>query len=230
MWVKICGTTTAEDAREAVSAGADALGFVFVPGSRRLVTPELVGAMGLQGEVVERVGVFATRDVGEISQAVERAGLTGVQLHGGAAGVETLAAQVRARVPEVRVVPVVHWEVGESAAGEVVAAALRRLRDSGFTRVLLDAKVGPALGGTGVSFDWRRAAKAIAEARAGMELVLAGGLRPETVEEAVRVLEPWGVDVVSGVEREPGRKDRERVRAFVAAARAAETHPGRGPA
>ena len=226
MWVKICGTTTAGDAREAIAAGADAVGFVFVAGSRRVVTPEAVGAMRLGDAAAERVGVFETRDAGEIARAVEVAGLTGVQLHGGAAGVEALAAEVRARVPGVVVIPVVHWEVGEASAGGAVVEALRRLRGAGLTRVLLDAKVGSALGGTGVSFDWRRAAEAIAGARAGLDVVLAGGLRPETVGEAVRVLKPWGVDVVSGVEREAGRKDAERVRGFVAAARAGETRPG----
>ena len=228
MWVKICGTTTAEDARAAVAAGADAVGFVFVPGSRRVVTPERVRAMGLGSEAAERVGVFATQDVEEIARAVEVAGLTGVQLHGGGAGVEALAAAVRARVPGLAVMPVVHWEVGEAWAGAAVAESLRRLRGAGLLRVLLDAKVGAALGGTGVSFDWRRAAEAIQEARDGLELVLAGGLRPETVGEGVRLLEPWGVDVVSGVEREAGRKDGERVRAFILAARAVETHPGPG--
>ncbi len=228
MWVKICGTTTAEDARGAVAAGADGVGFVFAAESRRRVTAAAVRAMGLEGLGVETVGVFTTGDEGEIAGVVAEAGLRAVQLHGAVVD-EALVGRVRAKVGDgVGVVPVVHWEIGDGAAGARVAEGLRRLRGAGVARVLLDTRMGDRLGGTGVSFDWARAAEALAQAREGMELVLAGGLRPETVGEAVRVLRPWGVDVVSGVEREVGRKDGERVRAFVRAARGVGDEPPQG--
>ncbi len=236
MWVKICANTTAADARMAADAGADAVGFVFAPSRRRVTSVEVAG-MGLgemvsgTGRPVARVGVFVSGDAGEIVRAAREAGLTGVQLHGipdevsGDEGaMARLAAAVRGMAPELRVVPVLHWVVtgaGDAAekSGTEMAAGLRALRAAGFRRVLLDAKVGAELGGTGVAFDWARAAAALAEAREGMELILAGGLRPETVGEAVRVLRPWGVDVASGVEVEPGRKCPERVREFLRAAR-----------
>lgn len=228
MWVKICGTTIAGDAQDAVEAGADAVGFIFVPQSRRVTSPQAVRAMKLSDLPAERIGVFATPDADAVARAVDEAGLTGVQLHGGGAGLVELAGEVRERVPlAVSIMPVVHWEVGKPGAGEPAAEGLRQLRTAGFHRILLDAKVGAALGGTGVSLPWAEAAGAIATAREGLELVLAGGLRPETVGEAVRVLRPWGVDVVTGVEREPGRKSAARVRAFLAAARAGEESPRR---
>ena len=130
-----------------------------------------------------------------------------------------MARSVQRIAPELGVVPVVHWVVGEPEAGERVAAELAALKAAGFVRVLLDARVGAELGGTGVALDWAAVAAAIAPVRVGMEIILAGGLRPETVREAIRVLGPSGVDVASGVELEPGRKSVERVRAFVAAAR-----------
>ena len=126
--------------------------------------------------------------------------------------------------------------VGEVVAGgvaveratEAVLAGLWAVLEEGAERVLLDSKVGSATGGTGVAFGWAEAARALAEARRGLRLIVAGGLRAETVAEAARALAPWGVDVASGVEAEVGRKSPERVRAFVAAARfAAATHGGR---
>ena len=220
MWVKLCANTSAEDARTCAAVGADAVGFVLAP-SRRRVTPEDVAGMGLADLAVERVGVFVTGDAAEVMRAARVAGLTGVQLHGlpGGGSVLALARAVRERAPELGVVPVVHWVVGEPDAAEQVVGELVAYKAAGFRRVLLDAKVGAELGGTGVALDWAAVAAAIAEVRDGMEIILAGGLRPETVREAIRVLAPWGVDVASGVELEPGRKSVERVRAFVVAAR-----------
>lgn len=219
MWVKICGTTCEEDARRAIESGADAVGFVFAE-SPRQVRAEQVAAMGLGSVWVQRVGVFAGQGVDEIVRVVAMAGLTGVQLHGGEADLDRLFAEVHDGLGGIPVVPVVHWDVAREDAGTEVAGMLERLRAAGARRVLLDVKSGDRLGGTGVSFDWARAADEIAEARGELELVLAGGLTAESVGEAVRALEPWGVDVVSGVEREPGRKDPLRVLAFVRAARA----------
>ena len=220
MWVKLCANTSAADARLCAAAGADAVGFVFAP-SRRRVTPEAVAAMGLADLAIERVGVFVSAEAVEIVRSARVAGLTGVQLHGlpGGGSVRELAERVRAAAPELGVVPVVHWVVGEAGSGPRVAAELGELKAAGFGRVLLDAKVGEELGGTGVAFNWEAAAEAMQQVRGGMELVLAGGLRPETVAAAVRVLRPWGVDVASGVELKPGVKCAERVRAFVAAAK-----------
>lgn len=221
VFVKICGTTSLEDARVAAGAGADAVGFVFAAESRRRVTAaEVTGisaAMAEEFPAVERVGVFTTADAGAIVAEARAARLTAVQLHGG--GGVGLARAVREMAPELGVTAVVSWEMGAADAGERVAAEMLALGAAGVRRVLLDSKVGAELGGTGVAFRWAEAAQVLVEVRAGMEVMVAGGLRPETVAEAVRVLQPWGVDAVSGVEATAGRKDPEKVRGFVRAAR-----------
>ena len=207
----------------AARAGADAVGFVFAAESRRRVTAEVVAGIsaGLAAEfpAVERVGVFTTADAGEIVAAARLAGLTSVQLHGGPR--VGLMEAVRELAPELRVIAVVSWEIGVAGTAERVVKEMLALRAAGVTRVLLDSKVGQELGGTGVAFAWEEAARVLAGARDGMELVVAGGLRPETVAEAVRMLRPWGVDAVSGVEEAMGRKSPEKVHGFVAAARGA---------
>ncbi len=225
MWVKICGTTSVGDARLAAEAGADAVGFVFAAASRRRVTVEAVAGMSRvlaeEFPVVERVGVFEAVDAGALVAAARAAGLTGVQLHGGGGAV--LARAVKAVAPELTVMAVVSFELGAEIEAEAAAARVREqvgaMREAGVERVLLDSKVGAARGGTGVAFAWAEAAAALTEVRDGVRLVVAGGLRPETVAEAVRVLGPWGVDVVSGVEAEVGRKSEAAVREFVRAAR-----------
>ena len=228
MWVKICGTTSVEDALVAAAAGADAVGFVFAAASRRRVTAGVVAGISrvLAAEFgeVERVGVFESVDAGEIVREARAAGLTGVQLHGGG-GVE-LARAVKAAAPELLVMAVVSFGVGVAGAAEQVRTEVAAMRAAGVERILLDSKVGSAgggtvMGGTGVAFAWEEVAMAIGDERDGVRLVVAGGLQPETVAKVERVLAPWGVDVASGVEAAVGRKSVERVRAFVAAAREA---------
>ena len=209
----------------AAGAGADAVGFVLVPGSKRVMTvgavAEIARGMAAEFPAVERVGVFTLREAGEMVTAARAAGLTGVQLHGGG-GVE-LAMAVRELAPELTMIAVVSFEVGGEAGAAGTAERVREeiaaLRAAGVKRVLLDSKVGAEMGGTGVAFAWEAAAAALEGVRDGMELVVAGGLRPETVAEVERVLQPWGVDAVSGVEETAGRKSAEKVTAFVRAAR-----------
>ncbi len=207
----------------AARAGADAVGFVFAAESRRRVMAEVVAGIsaGMAEEFpeVERVGVFTTADAAEIVAVARLARLTSVQLHGGAG--MGLIQTVRELAPELRVIAVVSWEIGVAGTAERVVGEVLSLRAAGLTRVLLDSKVGRELGGTGVAFAWDEAARVLAEVRDGMDLVIAGGLRPETVAEAVRELRPWGVDAVSGVEEAVGRKSAAKVREFVAAARGA---------
>lgn len=226
MWVKVCATTSLGDARLAVEAGADAVGFVLAAASRRRVTAEAVAAMtaGLRAADsagVEMFGVFDGVDAEEIVRQARVAGLTGVQLHAAVAAEERVAQvlAVRAMAPELAVMAVVHWEVGAPDAGERVREEMAALRAAGVRRVLLDSKVGAAAGGTGVRFDWAEAAEALMGVREGVDLVVAGGLRAETVGQAIRELGPFGVDVASGVEAAVGEKSPERVRAFLAAAR-----------
>jgi phosphoribosylanthranilate isomerase len=216
MWVKICANTNAEDALAAVEAGADAVGFVFAPSVRRVDAGQVAAISELLPPDVERVGVFAGWDAGRIANAVRDGGLTVAQLHGGvdlalAAGLRDLLGA------EFPVIHSVHWVVGEDDASESAVRRQLGMLESG-ARVLIDAKVGAASGGLGVRFDWLRASAVVREFP-GLRVIVAGGLRPDNVAEAVRVFAPYGVDVASGVEREPGRKDSAKVRRFVENAR-----------
>ncbi len=221
MWVKICGTTNLDDARLAVSAGADAVGFVLAAASRRRVTLEAAArisrVLAEESPLVERVGVFEAVDAGQLVAAARAAALTGVQLHGG--GGAALARAMKAIAPELAVLAVVSWEIGAPDAAANVRQQIQAMQAAGVERVLLDSKLGPDRGGTGVAFAWKEAAEALADVRDGLKLVVAGGLKPETVAEAVHTLQPWGVDVASGVEESLGRKSSSAVQAFVQAAR-----------
>jgi phosphoribosylanthranilate isomerase len=208
LWIKICGNTSLEDARLAAEAGAEAVGFVFAPSPRR-VTPEQAAAIVPHlPAALEKIGVFVDAALEEIAQTVETAGLTGVQLHWDAP--PALAAQLRKRFgPKLRILGVAHFD---AAAGERMAAIAR---DENIDALLLDSRTAWAAGGTGQTYDWHAARRSIFGAAGQTKLVAAGGLTPENVAEAIATLRPWGVDVVSGVEAAPGRKDSAKVRAFV---------------
>jgi phosphoribosylanthranilate isomerase len=216
MWVKICGNTSLEDALYAVEAGADAVGFVFAPSVRQVNAAQVQAIVAGLPKGIETVGVFAGDDAEEIAQAVEESGLATVQLHGGVR--LELALRLAKRLPGIGIIPTVSWTVGggdePEAARQVdeVAAA-----PEGY-RLLVDSKVGSASGGTGRRFDWEQA-RGVLTRHADLRVIVAGGLKPENVGDAVRVLRPWGVDVSSGVEQSPGKKDREKVLGFVRAAR-----------
>jgi phosphoribosylanthranilate isomerase len=215
LWIKICGNTSFEDARLAVEAGADAVGFVFAPSPRR-VTMDHVAAIARQlPEEVERIGVFVDASLEEIEFTTRACKLTGVQLHSEVGA--GLPALLRARFgTELRIVRVVHF--GPGAAEHVATVSL----DPNVHAVLVDSRTATAVGGTGVAFDWNVAARTLFQnADARHRFIAAGGLNPANVAEAVATLRPWGVDVSSGVEAAPGRKDAAKVREFVARARAA---------
>lgn len=202
MWVKICGITRALDAELAIAAGADAIGLNFVPSSARRVDP---GTAKQIVEVcrgrVEAIGVVADLGVAEARRLREELGLDALQLHGDEPP-ELLAALLPAAFKAVRVGSMADAEGAERFGGE---------------RLLVDAKVAGALGGTGqrVEPDWVRG---LALRR---RLILAGGLTPDNVAQAVLAVRPWGVDVASGVELEPGMKSEPALRAFVREARRA---------
>jgi phosphoribosylanthranilate isomerase len=222
MWVKICGNTNLDDAALAAELGADAVGFVFAA-SPRQVTAAQVSAITRQLDGrVERVGVFDSRDAEEIVQTAAEAGLTAVQLHGGF-DQELMERLAKRLAGGVRMIQTLHWAIGEGAtqasAGQL-AEQIGRVAALGVVdRVLIDSKLGSAMGGTGVAFDWGAARGMFASAPAGMRLIVAGGLRPDNVAQAVAQLRPWGVDVSSGVETSPGRKGPALVEQFIANAR-----------
>jgi phosphoribosylanthranilate isomerase len=223
MWIKICANTNLDDAALAAELGADALGFVFAPSPRR-VTPSQVAAITphLPPEV-EKIGVFHILDFGEIAATIRAAGLTGAQLHGGFSSnlIESLANEF----PALRIIQTTHWNVDDPSApaapaGQVAhEAALAMLRSTRhLAAVLVDSRTATASGGTGIAFDWNAARESLS-ALAPMPLIVAGGLHHENVQQAVAILQPWGVDVASGVEFRPGRKDPEKLAAFLANAR-----------
>jgi phosphoribosylanthranilate isomerase len=216
LWIKICGNTSLEDARLAAEAGADAVGFVFAPSPRR-VTPQQVAAItAYLPPTLEAIGVFDDAAFDEVAAAVEIAGLTGVQLHFEAP--PALPAQLRERFgPNLRIVRVLHFD---TATGEPVTEIEG---DANIDALLVDSRTAEAAGGTGQTYDWGKASKILFQnPKARKRLIAAGGLTPENVGEAIVTLRPWGVDVVSGVESAPGRKDAAKVLAFIANARAAQ--------
>jgi phosphoribosylanthranilate isomerase len=207
--VKFCGLTREEDARVAAALGASFAGVIFAGGPRN-VEPERARVILDAGTPLRRVGVFGKSDLEAVVAAAEEAELDIVQLHADPEPEEV--AEVRAATgAEVWAVARIGAEVPRSLGALFEAA----------DAVLLDARSGVALGGTGRTVPWRMVAAAIDGARRGRRLVLAGGLGPENVGEAIAVLAPDVVDVSSGVESSPGVKDHARMRAFAAAAKAA---------
>lgn len=200
MRIKVCGITREEDALVAEAAGADAIGLIFAERSVRRVDPARARALSdVLSPFVTRVGVFLDASEAEVRTAVDAARLTAVQLHGEVD--DDVAARLRA--DGLQVIRAVRFESGlapDAFAGRP------------FDAVLLDG-VRP---GSGTAFDWAAASAW----RGWPRLILAGGLRPESVAEGIRALRPYAVDVASGVERAPGIKDAAAVRAFVVAARA----------
>lgn len=215
IWVKICGNTSLADARLAVEAGADAVGFVFAPSPRQVTASEVAGIVRRLPAAVEKIGVFVDAALDEIYMTARECMLTGVQLHFDAA--PELPAKLRLRLGAgLRILRVVHFGVGVGRLAAALAA------DPHVDALLVDTRTRTAVGGTGAVFDWEKARRTLftsAKTRKG-RLVAAGGLTPENVGEAVAKLRPWGVDAVSGVEAEPGKKDAAKVKLFVARARA----------
>lgn len=219
MWVKICGNTNLEDAQMAVELGADALGFVFAESKRQVTAGQVAGITRQLPTDVERVGVFYSRDAKEIACIVSEAGLNAAQLHGGV-DLE-LCLRLRHILGDAfDLIQTLHWTIGTDSSA-TLGAQLRQIELSGtVNRVLIDSRVGQAAGGTGISFDWKAARSVITENAGGLKIIVAGGLRPDNVGEAIRELSPWGVDVVSGVEASAGRKDSEKLSEFLRIARA----------
>ncbi len=224
-WVKICGTTSLEDAQLAVDAGANALGFIFAPSPRR-VTPEQVAAITARlPRSIEKYGIFVDADFNQIVATVKQSGLSGVQLH--STPDPTLPLQLRAHFsaiparPRLGILQVLHFTTPTELESEL--EVLRQ--DHAVDAVLVDSRTVAAPGGTGTRFDWPSASATFRTMAPHLRLLAAGGLTPENVAEAIRTLRPWGVDVVTGVEASPGRKDPARVRAFLTAARAAFATP-----
>lgn len=199
--VKICGITNVEDGRAAAEAGADALGFIFYEASPRFVSLEKAAVVikELPPEIV-KVGVFVDADREMVFRAIRACELNLLQFHG-------------AESPEY----CLQFGVMSMKAFQMRdAESLSRLTDFKTDAWLLDAFSTDKLGGTGERFNWDLAVEA---RKLGRPIFLAGGLTPENVAEAVRRVQPYAVDVSSGVEAAPGKKDHRKIRAFINAAK-----------
>jgi phosphoribosylanthranilate isomerase len=202
--VKICGITNVEDAVASVDAGADALGFMFFPESKRhLALDRAAEIIRRLPPFISKVGVFVNPAAEAVHEAIEQTGIDTLQFHG-AESPEFCAAFNKVKVVK-----------AFRVRGASVLEECLKFPDYAW---LLDSHVSGAQGGTGVTFDWNVAAAATKLSRM---IILAGGLKPETVAEAVQRVHPFAVDVSSGVESAPGRKDHQKIRQFIEAARTA---------
>ena len=199
MFVKICGTTSEEDALLAVAMGAEALGFIFAPSSRQMRPQDVADIVKRLPPEILTFGVFKDDLPERIVHIVRSTGLKGAQIHG-SFSVEDAVSVRRA---------IFHTIVAFAAVDPRVEQA----HDYEPYAVFLDG----ARSGAGQTFDWSLADRA----PEGLKLIVAGGLTSDNVVEVIRTVRPWGVDVVSGVESSPGRKDPVKLRAFIAKAHAA---------
>ena len=214
-WIKICGTTNLEDAQSRSNAGADALGFVFYEKSPRRIDPEAAGRIAAKvAPGIEKVGVFVEEPVEKILLTVTQAGLTAVQLHGDQY-LEPAFLQPLKSARDLKIFVVV-------PAAKLSSPDWLKIRGLGVSAVFFDSGTPQLPGGTGRVFDWNTTAPTVEAISQDANVVVAGGLTPANVADAIRILRPWGVDVASGVEARPGKKDPERVRAFIEAVRKAD--------
>jgi len=204
--VKICGITTLADALTAIHCGADALGFNFFPASRRYVNARTESDwMASLPKHVLKVAVMVDPIWSELTKAAQFPFIDAIQLHG-SEPVEFCRRVAENRIPFAKALPVVGPE------------ALENIPDFFTNTVILDSRTARGFGGSGETFDWM-AGRRFVENNPRLQVIVAGGLTPENVADAVRTIQPFGVDVTTGVESSAGRKDPRRVEAFIAAAR-----------
>lgn len=206
MFVKICGITNEDDALLAVAMGADAVGFVFAPSERQIAPQQAYDITRRLPPEILTVGVFRNELPSRVIELAHKAGVKAVQLHGRETAEQTQELSGHFR-----------WVIKAFAAGD---ENLPRADHYGTDMILIDAPEP----GSGKVFDWNLAG----DAPDSLKLILAGGLTPENVAGAIAEVEPWGVDVASGVERSPGKKDPLAVKRFIENANAAEPELYRG--
>lgn len=200
-WIKICGITNLADARLAVSLGVDALGFVFAPSKRRVEKERAKEIIALLPEKVEKIGVFLDQEAEEVREITGFCGLTGVQFHG------SEPPEYCRRFSPYRVIKA--FRVHASVGWEEIAP-YRENRT--VHRILLDTFVTGVPGGTGKTFPWTLVPE---RDFSGIPVIVAGGINPGNVMQAIREARPFGIDVGSGVEAEPGRKDPDKLKGLV---------------
>jgi len=215
IWIKICATTNLDDALACLAAGANALGFILT-GSPRQIAPEYAAAIiAALPPSVEKIGVVVNETPQRLAELANQIGLTGLQLHGD---------EPPDQLPEFRRALGLHKIIKTLRARELLAAPGMLddyLRNSkSIDGILLDSGSPAARGGTGQTFDWNAALPIVERIKQVVPVIIAGGLTPANVAGAIRLFDPCGVDVVSGVELSPGAKAPDKLRAFLASARA----------
>lgn len=214
-WVKICGTTNLADAQMSVAAGADALGFIFAPSPRQIevgLAAEIVAAVS--GEV-ETIGIFVNESPAQVAEAVHQVGLSGVQLHGGEPAEQL--ADFRRALGQLKIIKSLQASMLQADSDLILEHYLGAHEQ--VDAILLDSGSTQQRGGTGLPFDWESAQPIALRIREKMPLIIAGGLNSANVGRAIEMFRPWGVDVVSGVESELGKKDESKLRGFMTAVR-----------
>jgi phosphoribosylanthranilate isomerase len=211
-WIKICGTTNLEDALTAVDAGADAVGFVFYEKSPRKI--EVDAAREIVAKLpasIEKVGVFVNESPERVSAIGDEVGLTAVQFHGDEyKNPEKYAVNRKAFFCCPAIETIRRWKNG---------SIFEFHNFPNLAGVILDSGSEEERGGTGKTFEWGEAYSLVSSTAVLAPVIVAGGLTPVNVKRAVESLNPWGVDVASGVEARPGKKDPDKVQAFVRAVR-----------
>ena len=218
-WVKICGITNLQDARLAVEAGADAIGFVFYRKSPRKIEAKAVRAIVEKiSEPVEKVGVFVDETPTQIHETVSAAGLTAVQLQGRNL-VDSVMNGAESPAELLGVGKVIAAVGGESL--KTGGVLISQDAPEKIFALLFDSQANGVVGGTGTAFDWQGTRGMIQVISLKLPVIVAGGLTAGNVTQAIRLLKPFGVDVSSGVEAKPGKKDPAKIAAFVQAVRSA---------
>lgn len=227
-WIKICGTTNLEDAQLSIAAGADALGFIFAESPRRISPPDakkIVAELRKEFKRIRKVGVFVNETIEKVRTTVIDVGLDTIQLHGD-------------ETPDYIKQLKYKWAVSNENGAQPIAIYKTFKVKEGFKEdihaftqvnvpidaVLLDT-AGNRHGGTGEVSNWGL----ISNISRTLRIILAGGLSPDNVQRAIRETRPFGVDVVSGVERASGKKDPAKLKAFVQAVRDADKNQGKNP-
>ncbi len=205
-WIKICGITNIEDALKAASLGVDAVGFIFAPSLRR-VEPDMAQKIiqGLPGALL-KVGVFVDEELKEVERVAKYCGLHILQLH----GKESHEYCRRVSRPLFKTIHIKDF------------GSLKDMEPYGDVSILLDTYSPVQAGGTGTSFPWEIALIA----KEKRDFILSGGLHPLNVREAIHKVKPWGVDVCSGVETNPGKKDHQKMKEFVKEVKEADEAAG----
>jgi phosphoribosylanthranilate isomerase len=216
-WVKICGNTNLEDAKLAVELGAHALGFIFAPSPRRITPIDASRIISQIDPEIETIGVFVNQPPSVVLATARRAGLSGVQLHGDEdpSSVGTLLGLAAREKMELKIYKAVRMStIDNSFAWDSQASKM-------LAGMLLDSGTPIQRGGSGRTFDWDEAAPLVRVLSRRTKIIIAGGLNAQNTPRALSLFNPYGLDVVSGVEREPGKKDPEKLRAFFEAVKQA---------